>query len=94
MRRENLEEFVAYAFFNQRVEELSPRDFQRVGAFLAGVERAWGVSFPPGRTPGLKYMGWLWEPLRVYHKPLAVYGATEAAGRMAQVGLGEGTSGS
>ena len=36
-------------------------------------EAAFGVSFPPGHHSGLRSMGHLFEPLRVLHKPLAVY---------------------
>jgi hypothetical protein len=32
--------------------------------FVNEVERRWGVKFPEGRNPDLKFMAHLWEPLR------------------------------
>ena len=37
------------------------------------VEQTYEMTFPPGRTEGLKFMGHLWEPLRVLPKPLALH---------------------
>jgi hypothetical protein len=43
---------------------------QLVAGFVRRVEAAWGHRFPPGYTPGLRFMAHLNEPLRVNHKPL------------------------
>ena len=37
-----------------------------------------GYTFPPGRNNDIQFMGHLWEPLRVMHKPLAMHLTSEA----------------
>lgn len=66
----------------QELSALSKSEKVHVEKFLDGVERAWGVNFPEGRNTGIRCMQWLWEPLRVYHKPLVMYIGTETLGRM------------
>lgn len=48
------------------------------------LEKTWGVSTPPGYTPGLRFMGHLSEPLKATWRPLAFYLATEAVGWFAR----------
>lgn len=62
--RENLEEFMAYGFYNQRWEALSRGTQQQIREFMTRVEAAWGIQFPEGRNPNATFMRHLWEPLR------------------------------
>ena len=43
------------------------------------IEDTWGVRFPPGSNDDLQLMGHLWEPLKVFHKPLFVHLASESS---------------
>lgn len=83
--RGNVEEFVIYGFYARPPAELAPAEAGAVAAFLARVEERWGAAFPPGYDPSLRFMAHIWEPLHVAHKPLALYLATEAVARVAQV---------
>jgi hypothetical protein len=78
IRRGNVEDFVAYGFYQSTWEDLSPADMATASAFVDAVQEAWGVSYAPGRTPGLSFMAHLWEPLRAVPKPLALHAAAEA----------------
>jgi hypothetical protein len=49
------------------------------------LEATWGVHFQDGYTPGLQFMGHLWEPLRATYRPLAFYLSTEGVGRLARL---------
>jgi hypothetical protein len=76
---------VIYGFHSKRPEDLSAKELQTVREFLIKVEKAWGIRFPEGHDPSLRFMAHVWEPLRIWHKPLVLYGFTEAAGRIAHV---------
>jgi hypothetical protein len=43
------------------------------------MEAAWNIRFPEGSNDDLKLMGHLWEPLKVFHKPLVVHLASEGS---------------
>jgi hypothetical protein len=47
------------------------------------LEGAWGLTLKPGYTPGLQFMGHLWEPLKAHWRPLAFYISTWAIGKCA-----------
>lgn len=74
--RGNIEEFVSYGFYSKRPEELSAEERRRMQSFLALTEARWGVNYPPGYNPSLKFMSHVWEPLRVHHKPLVSHPTT------------------
>ena len=62
--RENLEDFIAYGFYNAPWESLGGDTQRQIREFLARVEAAWGVQFREGRNPHAAFMRHLWEPLR------------------------------
>ena len=43
------------------------------------IEDAWDIRFPPGTNEDLRLMGHLWEPLKVFHKPLLIHLASESS---------------
>ncbi len=53
------------------------QDCQRGQALIRRMEDTFGMRFPEGRNPDIRFMGHLWEPLRWIHSPLAVYVAAE-----------------
>jgi pimeloyl-ACP methyl ester carboxylesterase len=83
--RGNVEEFVAYGFFCQKLEDLTPEQLGLVQNFLSTAEERWNITFPPGfnDSSDIKYMAHVWEPLRVQHKPLLIYIITEFAAKIA-----------
>ena len=62
--RENLEEFIAYGFYNAPWEALDGETQRQIQQFLGRVEAAWAVRLPEGRNPHATFMRHLWEPLR------------------------------
>lgn len=51
-----MEEFIAYGFYTERVEDM-PKDRRRqIAEFITRVEAAWGVNFPEGRNPNVTFM--------------------------------------
>jgi hypothetical protein len=42
------------------------------GQMVDQLETALHVKFPPGYTPGLRFMSHLWEPLRAHYRYLTV----------------------
>ncbi|DBA73278.1 hypothetical protein WJX77_005167 [Trebouxia sp. C0004] len=80
IHRGNVLDFVAYGFYSKRPQDLSPKTQASSERFVNEVEKRWGVKFPEGRNPDLKFMAHLWEPLRVFHKPLLVHMISETWG--------------
>ena len=63
--RGNLEEFMAYGFYNAAWEALGGDTQRQIRVFLERVEAAWGVRIAhEGRNPDVTFMRHLWEPLR------------------------------
>ena len=63
--RGNLEEFMAYGFYNAAWEALNADTQRQIRVFLERVEAAWGVRIAhEGRNPDVTFMRHLWEPLR------------------------------
>ncbi|KAG7668636.1 hypothetical protein Ndes2526B_g03740 [Nannochloris sp. 'desiccata'] len=83
--RGNVEEFVAYGFFCQKIESLSSSQRILVQNFLSTAEERWNMTFPPGKNSDLRYMAHVWEPLRVQHKLFIVYMSTEFAAKVAHL---------
>ena len=75
--RGNVEDFIAYGFYAQRLSELGPDDQAEVSDFVERIQERYATSFEPGRNPDLQFMAHLWEPLRVVHSPLALRLALE-----------------
>jgi hypothetical protein len=49
------------------------------------MEDALNIKFPPGYTPGLKFLDHLWDELHVHYRPLGFYLVTELLGWVTQV---------
>ena len=75
--RGNVEDFIAYGFYAQRLSDLGPDDQAEVSDFVERIQERYATSFEPGRNPDLQFMAHLWEPLRVVHSPLALRLALE-----------------
>jgi len=84
--RGNVEDFVAYGFYQSTWAGLGAADAATATRFVDDVERVWGIRYPGGRNDGLSFMAHLWEPLRVVPKPLALHVAAEA-GALACAGV-------
>ncbi|KAK9804722.1 hypothetical protein WJX72_001924 [[Myrmecia] bisecta] len=80
IKRGNVEELVAYAFYAATVDKMTSQKRKSAHAFVGEIEQAWGVQFEEGYDPSLRFMAHCWEPLRVIPKPLAVHLASEAVG--------------
>lgn len=48
----------------QLLHELGPGEQAAIERFVDEVEGAWGLRFPPGFNPDLRFMAHVWEPLR------------------------------
>jgi hypothetical protein len=53
------------------------------GTMLRQLEAVWGLVLEPGYTPGLQFMGHLWEPVKAHWRPLAFYLGTWSCGMCA-----------
>ncbi|CAL5226232.1 g9076 [Coccomyxa viridis] len=78
--RNNVEEFVAYAFYCRRWSELERKEADQVARFTTQCEKTWNVRFQQGNNPHINFMAHLWEPLKVCHKPVIVHLFSEVAG--------------
>ena len=76
--RGNVEDFIAYGFHAQRLEDLSPEGRAGVADFVDRIQVSYNTRFEPGRNPRIEFMAHLWEPLRVVHSPLALRLALES----------------
>ena len=54
--RDNVEEFVAYGFYTERLDDLSRDRRSQIRDFIRRVELAWGVHFSEGRNPDISFM--------------------------------------
>eukprot|EP00878_Enallax_costatus_P038634 GHUV01044020.1.p1 GENE.GHUV01044020.1~~GHUV01044020.1.p1 ORF type:complete len:508 (+),score=121.93 GHUV01044020.1:228-1751(+) len=78
IKRGNLEEFLAYAFWYCTIEEMRQKKQEHyLSQMIEQLDDLWGLNLEPGYTPGLKFMGHLWEPLKAHWRPLAFYIGTE-----------------
>jgi pimeloyl-ACP methyl ester carboxylesterase len=77
IKRDNVEEFIAYGFHCARLADLTDEERCGVTTYVARVEAKYGQRFGPGRNPDVRFMAHLWEPLRVLHKPLALHALAE-----------------
>lgn len=48
------------------------------------LEDCWGFKLQPGYTPGIKFMGHLWEPLKAQWRPLVFYIGTDTISWLAR----------
>lgn len=76
----NMIEFIAYGFYSKRVEELTSSEKAQIESFLTDTCDTYGISFPKGYNPDVKFMGHTIEPIRAFHKPLMVYLLMEIVG--------------
>ncbi len=59
----------------------------QVAHFVTKCEETWSVKLLEGKNPDVFFMAHLWEPLRVYYKPLAVHLFSELAGATSRIWL-------
>eukprot|EP00884_Botryococcus_braunii_P016768 jgi/Botrbrau1/3775/Bobra.0183s0010.1 len=78
IKRGNVEDFVSYGFYCRTMAQLPLKQKAHVEKFVRRIEQAWGVSFPEGRNHEIGFMAHLWEPLRVFPKPLIFHLVCEA----------------
>jgi hypothetical protein len=83
LRRGNVEEFASWNLYHRAPADLAAAERAEVSEFVSGIEAAWGVALPEGHALEVGAMRWMWEPLRLAHKPLCVYLALEALHRLA-----------
>jgi hypothetical protein len=83
LRRGNVEEFASWNLYHRAPADLAAAERAEVSEFVSGIEAAWGVALPEGHAPEVGAMRWMWEPLRLSHKPLFVFLALEALHRLA-----------
>ena len=55
------------------------QETDQVAHFTTECEKRWNVRFQWGNNPHIRFMAHLWEPLRVFHKPLIVHLFSEVA---------------
>lgn len=74
IKRENVLDLLAYGFLYKRRDQLVSEGKGPLLEDMAdSLERAWSITFPPGRTPNLRFHAHLWEPLRFHYRPLLLY---------------------
>lgn len=77
IRRGNVAELVSYGFYSARPADLTAQQSAHIDRFLLDVERTFNCTFAPGHNPSLRFLCHLWQPLRVWHKSLALYAVIE-----------------
>ncbi len=55
------------------------QEADQVAQFTTQCEKTWNVKFQQGNNPQISFMAPLWEPLRVFHKPVIVHLFSEVA---------------
>eukprot|EP00128_Syssomonas_multiformis_P012237 Colp12_sorted_trinity150504_noHs@6319 len=70
---ENFEEFLAWAFFNAKVERLSKKQRQDIDKAITMVQKHWNIKVKPGRNPSVLSMRHTLEPIRAGHHPFLLY---------------------
>jgi hypothetical protein len=73
VRRGNLEQWLAWAFFGRRWRELDEDARAEVGGRVRVIEDRLGRTFPTGYDPAVHSMRVTLDPLEAYHHPLGYY---------------------
>lgn len=74
IKRDNALDLIAYGFLYKRRDQLvSEGKGPLLEDMVDSLERAWSITFAPGRTPNLRLHTHLWEPLRFHYRPLLLY---------------------
>jgi len=71
--RGNVEQWLAWAFFQRRWAELSPDEVKEVAERIATMEARLGRRFAPGYNRRIRSMRVTLDPLAIYYKPLGYY---------------------
>eukprot|EP00892_Ulva_mutabilis_P006768 jgi/Ulvmu1/4463/UM002_0188.1 len=79
LRRNEVLDFIAYGFWYRDRAQMSETEQQLVSDTLEDLEQAFSFQIPEGTNPDLQFMAHLWQPLRVFHKPLLVHTISEAS---------------
>ncbi|WIA21228.1 hypothetical protein OEZ85_000471 [Tetradesmus obliquus] len=73
IKRDNVAEMLVYGFYYSKMSDMTGELAGVPGQLVDQLEAALHVKFPPGYTPGLRFMSHLWEPLRAHYRPLCLY---------------------
>lgn len=76
MKRENVEEFIAWGFMSSTVKQLSNKEAQIVKEYVDEIEKRRGAPFKPGITTGLKSMTFTNDPITFQTRPFIYYAVT------------------
>ncbi|KCV68500.1 hypothetical protein H696_04792 [Fonticula alba] len=71
--RDNLGDWMAWAFWGSEMSELSPVGLAQVDTWIKRIETQTRWTFPPGRTPGVRTLRLSLDPVVVHHRPLVWY---------------------
>ena len=69
------------------VQLLLLQEQQGVTDFVDKILEVWGEEVEPGEAPNAPHMTHMWEPLRVFPKPLLVHALSETAALIFRVVL-------
>jgi hypothetical protein len=75
IRRGNLAEWAAWAFFQAEPAGLSPAEQEALEGVIATVEGRWGCSFAPGYDSRVRSIRLPYDRLSSVHRPLFIYAA-------------------
>lgn len=66
---------------------MSQDELHEIESFLVNTAKCWNISFQEGYDPTVKFMGHTLEPIKAFHKPLALYLSMELFAIIAQLML-------
>ena len=73
IRRGNLEQWLAWAFFGQPWAQVTPAGRIEIGRRVRAIEAHMGHTFAPGFNQAVRSMRVTLDPLQAYHKPLGYH---------------------
>lgn len=73
LRKGNVAQFLAWALFSKRVEDLLPRDYVLLHRMVDMVDRRFELGLDEGLNPEARTLRMTLEPLQVIHRPLFMY---------------------
>ena len=82
LRKGNVAQFLAWALFSTRVEDLLPRDYVMLHRMVEMVDRRFELHLEEGLNPEARTLRMTLEPLQVIHRPLCMYVFTAVMPRL------------
>lgn len=73
LKKGNVAQFLAWALFSKRVEDLLPRDYVLLHRMVEMVDRRFELGLEEGLNPEARTLRMTLEPLQVIHRPLFMY---------------------